>query len=102
MDLNEAIICSAAILARSHPHVLRPTTKEIKDYPLVRENIKVASVKDARILPTDGGSGFKIGYARITQFNVPTADELATKLDELEKQGMQAFVLDLRYNPGGS
>ena len=44
---------------------------------------------------------FKIGYARITQFNVPTADELAKKLDELEKQGMQALVLDLRYNPGG-
>jgi carboxyl-terminal processing protease len=102
MDLNDAIN-----MLRGDPGqkvtltVLRPTTKEIKDYPLVRENIKVASVKEARILPTEGGSGFKIGYARITQFNVPTADELATKLDELEKQGMQAFVLDLRYNPGG-
>jgi carboxyl-terminal processing protease len=81
--------------------VLRPTTKEIKDYPLVRENIRVASVKDARILPSEGAKNFKIGYARVTQFNVPTADELATKLDEMEKQGMQALVLDLRYNPGG-
>jgi carboxyl-terminal processing protease len=81
--------------------VLRPTTKEIKDYPLVRENIKVASVKDARILPSEGAGNFKIGYARVTQFNVPTAEELATKLDDMEKQGMQALVLDLRYNPGG-
>jgi len=32
---------------------------------------------------------------------VPTVSELSEKLDELEKQGMQAFVLDLRYNPGG-
>jgi carboxyl-terminal processing protease len=68
---------------------------------LVREDIKVASVKDARILPAQPGNDFKIGYARITQFNAPTADELAKKLDDMEKQGMQALVLDLRYNPGG-
>lgn len=81
--------------------ILRPTTKEIKDYPMVRENIKVASVKDAKILPEELGGDFKIGYARITQFNVPTAEELGKKLDDLERVGMQAFVLDLRYNPGG-
>jgi carboxyl-terminal processing protease len=81
--------------------ILRPSTKEVKDYTLVRENIRVTSVKDAKLLPADVGGPFKIGYARITQFNVPTADELAKKLDDLEKQGMQAFILDLRYNPGG-
>ena len=81
--------------------ILRPTTKEIKDYEMVRENIKVASVKDARILAPELGGDWKVGYARITQFNLPTAEELAKKLDDLEKQGMQALVLDLRYNPGG-
>ena len=81
--------------------VLRPTTKEVKDYTMVRENIRVTSVKEAKILPPDIGGSFKIGYARITQFNVPTAEELGKKLDALEKEGMQAFVLDLRYNPGG-
>src|SRR5262249_3734610 len=34
-------------------------------------------------------------------FNEPTADELGAALDRMEKEGMQAFVLDLRYNPGG-
>ena len=34
------------------------------------------------------------------QFNEPTADELAKALDDLQKQGMQALVLDLRNNPG--
>ncbi len=102
MDLNDAID-----KLRGEPGekitltVLRPSTKEVKDYPMVRENIKVASVKDARILPSELGGDFKIGYARITQFNAPTAAELGKKLDELEKQGMQAFILDLRYNPGG-
>lgn len=102
MDLNDAIG-----LLRGEPGekitltILRPSTKELKDYTLIRENIKIASVKDARILPKEIGGEFKVGYVRITQFNVPTAEELEKKLDELEKQGMQALVLDLRYNPGG-
>ncbi len=81
--------------------ILRPSNKEIKDYPLTRENIKVASVKDAKLLPPEQAGEYRIGYARITQFNSPTAGDLAAKLDELEGKGMQAFVLDLRYNPGG-
>ena len=81
--------------------ILRPGTKEIKDFELVRENIKVWSVKDAKLLPQEMTGQMKIAYARITQFNAPTAEELAKKLDELEKQGMQALVLDLRFNPGG-
>jgi carboxyl-terminal processing protease len=44
---------------------------------------------------------FKIGYVRLVQFNEPTADELSKALDELQKQGMQAVILDLRNNPGG-
>lgn len=78
--------------------VQRPRTKEIMEYELVRQTIKVPSIKDAQILP--GGPG-RIGYVRITQFNEPTASELARALDRLEKEGMQALVLDLRYNPGG-
>jgi carboxyl-terminal processing protease len=81
--------------------VFRVATREYKDFTIVRENIKVASVKEARLLPPEQAGEFKIGYARITQFNVPTAEELGRKLDDLEKQGMQAFILDLRYNPGG-
>jgi carboxyl-terminal processing protease len=44
---------------------------------------------------------FKIGYVRLVQFNEPTPEDLAKALDELQKQGMQALVLDLRNNPGG-
>lgn len=102
MDQNEAIS-----MLRGDPGqkvtltILRPATKEIKDFTIVRENIKVASVKDAKMLPADLAGDFKVGYARITQFNVPTAEDLGKKLDELQAKGMQAFILDLRYNPGG-
>ncbi len=102
MDLNEAInLLRGDAGQKVTLTLLRPATKEIKDFAMVRENIKVASVKDAKIMPAELGGDFKIGYVRITQFNVPTAEDLGKKLDELEKQGMQALVLDLRYNPGG-
>jgi carboxyl-terminal processing protease len=81
--------------------IQRPSTKEIKDFELMRVIIKVKSVKDAQIMSSDDPDDLKIGYVRITQFNEPTAGELAKTLDKLEKDGMQALVLDLRYNPGG-
>ncbi len=102
MELSEAInLLRGEAGQKITLTILRPATKEIKEFPLIRENIKVASVKDAKILPVEAAGDFKIGYVRVTQFNVPTAEDLAKKLEELEKQGMQALVLDLRYNPGG-
>jgi carboxyl-terminal processing protease len=81
--------------------ILRPSTKEIKDYTLERTEIKVQSVKGAKLLDPELGGPFKIGYIRLIQFNEPTADELSKALDDLQKQGMQACILDLRNNPGG-
>lgn len=79
----------------------RPSTSQVKDFEIVRAIIKVPSVKDAQILPSFEKTRPRIGYVRITQFNEPTATELATALNNLEKSGMDALVLDLRYNPGG-
>jgi carboxyl-terminal processing protease len=102
IDLTEAInLLRGEVGQKVTLTILRPSTKEVKDFPIVREEIKVASVKDARLLGPEIGGGMKIGYVRITQFNLPTADELSHRLDELEAAGMQALVLDLRYNPGG-
>src|SRR6476646_8337723 len=81
--------------------VMHPSTKEIKEYKLDRADIKVDSVKGVRMLDPDLSGQFKIGYVRLVQFNDPTADELSKALDELQKQGMQGLILDLRNNPGG-
>jgi carboxyl-terminal processing protease len=81
--------------------IYRPSSKQTRDYLLQREIIKVASVKDAKILDQTLAGNFKLGYVRITEFNEPTAQELNRKLGELEAQGMQALMVDLRYNPGG-
>ncbi len=81
--------------------ILRPSNKQIKDYLLERKEIKLASVKGTRLLSPELTGPYKVGYVRIVQFNEPTAEEFGKALDELQKQGMQALVLDLRNNPGG-
>ena len=102
MDLQDAInVLRGPAGAKITFTLLRPSTKEIKEYTLQRAEIKIQSVKGARLLDPEFTGPFKIGYIRLVQFNEPTADELAKALDELQKQGMQALILDLRNNPGG-
>jgi carboxyl-terminal processing protease len=81
--------------------VQRPATGAIKTYTLTRAVIQVDMVKDIngqKQFPLDEN---KIGYVRITQFGEKTADDLETALQKLQGQGMQALILDLRWNPGG-
>src|SRR6266403_1063501 len=102
MDLQDAINVLRGPTGRKVTlTLLRPTTKEIKDYTLERAEIKGQSVKGVRLLDAELTGPFKIGYIRLIQFNEPTAEELSKALDELQKQGMQALILDLRNNPGG-
>ena len=92
MDLQDAINVLRGPTGRKVTlTLLRPSTKEIK----------VRSIKGVRLLDAELTGPFKIGYIRLIQFNEPTAEELSKALDELQKQGMQALILDLRNNPGG-
>jgi carboxyl-terminal processing protease len=77
-----------------------------RDVPLVRQTIKVASLKGWRHLPGGGWEYLvdpenKIGYLRLTNFSKETAGELQRALEELNNAGARGVVLDLRYNPGG-
>jgi len=102
MDLQDAInILRGPAGRRVTLTLLRPSTKEIKDYTLDRAEIKVRSVKGARLLDAELTGPFRIGYIRLIQFNEPTAEELSKALDQLQKEGMQALILDVRNNPGG-
>src|SRR5213080_4942361 len=102
MDLQDAInVLRGPAGAKVTLTLLRPSTNEIKEYTLQRAEIKIQSVKGASLLDPDLTGPFKIGYIRLVQFNEPTAEELAKALDDLQKRGMQALILDLRNNPGG-
>jgi len=79
----------------------RPATGDLVEVEMIREIIREDTVKDIRLLDPKQTEPYKIGYARLLQFSEPTAEELANALDQLEAKGMQAFILDLRNNPGG-
>jgi len=75
----------------------RPSENHEYEVTLVREVIKVESVRNAEILPGGGG----IGYIQITQFTERTGEDFIKALNRLGNQGLQSLVLDLRNNPGG-
>lgn len=41
------------------------------------------------------------GYVLVTQFDLVTADQFIEAVEDLESQGMERLVIDLRDNPGG-
>ncbi|OGR39519.1 MAG: hypothetical protein A2X29_04070 [Elusimicrobia bacterium GWA2_64_40] len=65
-----------------------------KDLTLVRELIKSESVK-WRMLDA------KTGYIKIVDFTGHATENFNKAMTELKGKGMEALVLDLRYNPGG-
>lgn len=87
--------------------VMRPnldsssTPGEILEIELTREVIKVATVRDSKILSEELTGGEMIGYIRIEQFGEKTEEEFEKALLDLEKKGMTSLILDLRNNPGG-
>ncbi|MBI5375800.1 MAG: S41 family peptidase [Candidatus Schekmanbacteria bacterium] len=73
--------------------IMREGFKELKDYHIVRDIIKIKSVKQ-KVFNS-------VGYIRISQFQEDTSNELDNALKALEKEHIQGIILDLRNNPGG-
>ncbi|MBN2506412.1 MAG: S41 family peptidase [Verrucomicrobia bacterium] len=79
----------------------RPSDGKIKEFKLVRAQIKIDTVKDLQGRREFRLGEDKIGYVRLVQFGEQTGDDLEEALRKLEGQGMQSLILDLRDNPGG-
>jgi len=75
--------------------VLKRANGEEYTAAIVRDDIKIESVA-GKMLPDS-----KIGYIRLSVFNDNTGQEFQETYEKLEKEGMQAILLDLRQNPGG-
>jgi carboxyl-terminal processing protease len=67
---------------------------QLRRFDLVRDVIRVASV-EYKLLDK------KVGLIKIKQFSSSTSSEVAQAMDEMKGQGATAWVLDLRWNPGG-
>jgi carboxyl-terminal processing protease len=75
--------------------IMREGFAEPKDFPIVREQIRVQSVKNQELEPG-------IEYIRLRQFQEQTAGDLEAALEKDSKdQKIQGLILDLRNNPGG-
>ena len=44
----------------------------------------------------------QIGYIKVTEFDSVTTDQYKEAMDDLENQGMERLIVDLRNNPGGN
>src|SRR5271167_2465309 len=78
--------------------IVRGPKKEIKELTVVRDLIRVQSVRSH---VEDGD----IGYIRITQFTEQTADGLKAAMEKFKTDiagdKFKGYILDLRNNPGG-
>ncbi len=78
--------------------VVRGPKKEVKEFTIVRDLIRVQSVRSH---VEDGD----IGYIRVTQFTEQTADGLKAAMEKLKGEigadKFKGYILDLRNNPGG-
>lgn len=75
--------------------VMRPESGERLEFELTRRIVDLASVESL------GLDADRIGTLRISQFGERTAGEFRAALDQLESEGMEGLVIDLRNNPGG-
>jgi carboxyl-terminal processing protease len=75
--------------------IYRKNKKSLVDYSITRDKIPLNSI-DASFMITP-----EIGYIKLTRFAKTSLDEFSDAMDELEKEGMEKLILDLRGNSGG-
>lgn len=74
--------------------VAREGEEDYLSFDVERAHIEVPTVNSEML---DGG----IGYIEITEFDTVTEEQFKQALDDLENQGMEKLIIDLRNNPGG-
>ncbi|KAJ7976819.1 Carboxyl-terminal-processing peptidase [Quillaja saponaria] len=74
----------------------------IREVKLPREYIKLSPISSS-IIPHKSPDGrlTKTGYVKLSAFSQTAAADMKNAIDELESQGVQSYILDLRNNPGG-
>ncbi|MGD1909304.1 MAG: carboxyl-terminal processing protease CtpA [Rivularia sp. (in: cyanobacteria)] len=68
-----------------------------KEISIIRDRITINPI----IAKLQKNKENNIGYIRLTQFNANASTELAHAVNTLEEKGADAYILDLRNNPGG-
>jgi len=66
--------------------------------PLTRARIEIHAVETSLNELEDGT---RIGYIRLKQFNANASREMRDAIRTFETEGVDGYVLDVRFNPGG-
>ncbi|KIL47978.1 lmo1851 family serine protease [Jeotgalibacillus campisalis] len=74
--------------------IQRPGMQETMEISITRDDIPIDTV----YYEMDENN---VGVIQLTSFSENTYEELTEAIQELEDQGMEAMVLDMRQNPGG-
>jgi len=98
ITLDEAAARMRGAIGSRVSLILARDEKDITEVQLVRDRIALNPVV-AQL--HSSSQGVPIGYIRLSQFNAYAVAELAHAIARLEKQGADAYILDLRNNPGG-
>ncbi len=99
-DVTGLQIHDLAEMLRGYPNtkvsvtLLRPSSNKEKTYTLTREIIAIETV-------TYETRKDNIGYLKISSFSKQTNDQLKEGLAQAKRDGVKAFIVDLRDNPGG-
>lgn len=67
-------------------------------FPMQRARIEIHPVRYSYKKDQQLGG---IGYIRLNQFSANAADEMRKAIEDLQKQNVNGYILDLRSNPGG-
>jgi carboxyl-terminal processing protease len=90
VDLMRGLVGSSIELT-----IRRRGVKKALTFNITREIIEVQSVKSELL-------NDNIGYIRLTSFNNNSSQQIKSQIEKLKKnKDLNAFILDLRNNPGG-
>lgn len=77
--------------------ISRSAQPEPFDVPLTRTRLEVPAV----FSNLRNEFGTRVGYIRLTEFSAHAGEQMQAAIEDLLEQDVEAFVLDLRGNPGG-
>jgi carboxyl-terminal processing protease len=75
--------------------IKRGNKKKLIPFTITRDKIPLYSVDAGYMLNEN------TGYIKISRFSATTHQEFVSKIQKLEKEGLENIVIDLRQNPGG-
>ena len=94
---SKAREASSSTPISSTPGGLAASSPVLQTVTLERALVSVSPVASSKVTLR----GQPIGYLRLSQFNAAAATDMRAAVDDLLKDGVKGFVLDLRDNPGG-